>query len=74
MVKKNTAHTDHKALQWLFSIKDPEGQVARWIAQLSELVFEIKHRQGKKHQNADGLSRIPCRQWSKNYSRSEDSN
>ena len=60
--KKFTARTDHKALQWLFSIKDPEGQVARWITQLSEYDFQIIHREGKKHLNADGLSRIPCRQ------------
>ena len=59
---KFVARTDHKALQWLFSIKEPEGQIARWITQLSEFDFQIKHREGKKHQNADGMSRIPCRQ------------
>lgn len=60
--KKFLARTDHKALKWLFSIKDPEGQTARWVTQLSEYDFSIEHREGKRHRNADGMSRIPCRQ------------
>lgn len=42
--------------------KDPEGQVARWIEVLSSYQMTIEHRQGRSHGNADGLSRIPCRQ------------
>ena len=59
---KFIARTDHKALKWLFNIKEPEGQIARWITQLSEYEFDIEHREGKKHGNADGLSRLPCLQ------------
>ena len=35
------------------NFKDPEGQVAGWLEALTEYDFKIKHRSGKKHQNAD---------------------
>ena len=54
--------TDHGSLQWLFNFKDPEGQVARWLEALQELNFEIVHQNGRSHNNADALSRIPDRQ------------
>ena len=42
-----------------------EGQLARWLEELSQYDMEIVHRAGKYHSNADGLSRItdeisPC--------------
>ena len=52
--------TDHGALRWLFNIKEPMGQVARWLERLSEFNFEIQHRAGTQHGNSDGLSRRPC--------------
>ncbi|XP_076383753.1 uncharacterized protein LOC143261038 [Megalopta genalis] len=52
--------TDHAALRWLLSFKNPEGQVARWIERIQGYEFEVKHREGRLHQNADGLSRRPC--------------
>ena len=39
--------------------KHIEGQLARWLEELSSFDMEIIHRPGKKHCNADGLSRIP---------------
>ena len=54
--------TDHNALRWLQSFREPEGQVARWLELLSEFDFRVAHRAGVKHANADGLSRTPCRQ------------
>ena len=54
--------TDHGSLTWLRNFKEPEGQLARWLERLQELDFEIVHRRGKKHTNADALSRLPCRQ------------
>eukprot|EP00731_Ephydatia_muelleri_P013152 Em0007g462a len=56
--------TDHYALQWLRSFKEPEGQVARWLERLEEYEFTVQHRPGKKHGNADPLSRYPCHQCS----------
>ena len=49
--------TDHNALKWLKSFKEPQGQVARWIELLAEFNFVVQHRPGTKHGNADGLSR-----------------
>eukprot|EP00731_Ephydatia_muelleri_P013634 Em0007g944a len=42
--------------------KEPEGQLARWLERLQEYNFDVVHRQGLRHCNADALSRIPCRQ------------
>lgn len=36
-----------------------EGQLARWLEELSQYNMVIQHIPGKKHTNADGLSRIP---------------
>ena len=54
--------TDHGSLRWLRNFKDPEGQLARWLEVLQQFDFEVVHRPGRKHGNADALSRIPCRQ------------
>ncbi|CAG2235882.1 unnamed protein product [Mytilus edulis] len=51
--------TDHNSLTWLLNFKNIEGQLARWIEELSQYNMIIQHRAGKKHINADGLSRIP---------------
>ncbi|CAG4929464.1 unnamed protein product [Parnassius apollo] len=58
--RKFHLRTDHAALKWLLQFKNPEGQVARWIELLQEYDFEIEHRSGKSHGNADALSRRPC--------------
>ena len=57
-----TLRTDHGSLRWLQNFKEPEGQLARWLEKLQEYTFTIEHRQGKKHGNADALSRLPCNQ------------
>ena len=54
--------TDHAALRWLRSFKEPEGQIARWLETLDSYNFTLVHRPGKKHSNADALSRGPCAQ------------
>lgn len=54
--------TDHGSLRWLLKFKNPEGQLARWLEVISTYDMTIEHRPGKKHGNADALSRIPCNQ------------
>ena len=49
-------------MTWLKNFKSPEGQLARWIEKLQEYKFTIIHRPGRKHNNADALSRAPCQQ------------
>ena len=53
--------TDHRALLWLQNFKDVEGMLARWLTSLAEYNLTIEYREGKKHGNADGCSRIPVR-------------
>ena len=54
-----TVRTDHHSLVWLFRFRKLEGQLARWQEQLAQFDFQIVHRPGGKHSNADGLSRLP---------------
>ncbi len=50
--------TDHKALQWLMTMKKPSGKLYRWIMAIQGLNFKIEHRPGTSIQHADSLSRI----------------
>ena len=54
-----TVRTDHHSLIWLMNFKQIEGQLARWMEELSRFNMVINHRPGKKHINADALSRRP---------------
>merc|ERR1711893_323270 len=57
--KPFTIRTDHASLRWMMDQKEPEHQLARWYARLSGYKpFEFQHRPGKKHGNADSLSRL----------------
>ena len=51
--------TDHNSLRWLLNFKEPDGQLARWLEELSQYDMVVKHRPGRKHENADALSRMP---------------
>ena len=52
--------TDHGSLRWIMSFREPTDQTARWLEILSRFRFKIEHRAGRKHKNADALSRVPC--------------
>lgn len=54
-----TIYTDHNALKWLMTLKEPTGRLARWSVLLQQHDFEIKHRSGTTNGNADALSRRP---------------
>ena len=55
--------TDNSAVRYWMRIQsdsyDPQGQTARWMVRLAAFDFEIKHRPGKQHANADSMSRMP---------------
>ena len=55
--------SDHSALRFLQNTPEPMGQQARWLEVLQEYTFELQHRPGRNHGNADALSRRgPCKQ------------
>jgi hypothetical protein len=58
--------TDHTFLQWLKNFKEPYDQTARWLEILERFDYKIMHKPGKRHGNADGLSRQrwnQCGRW-----------
>ena len=57
--RKFTVYTDHSSLRWLMNIKDATGRLARWSLLLQQHDFDIVHRPGKIHGNADSLSGRP---------------
>lgn len=50
--------TDHKPLQWLFSLKEPNSKLIRWRLKLEEYDYEIIYKKGSLNKNADALSRV----------------
>lgn len=50
--------TDHKPLQWVMNLKEPNTRLTRWKLKLSEYNFTVVYRQGKSNANADALSRV----------------
>ena len=54
---------DHAALRWLHTMKDtieggPASRLMRWNMKLLEYDFEVEHKPGKIHTDADAVSRL----------------
>ncbi len=52
-----TLVTDHAALVTINESRTKNAKLARWAMRLANYDFTIKHRAGRVHNNADGLSR-----------------
>lgn len=50
--------TDHKPLQWLLNLREPNSRLTRWRLKLAEYNFTIIYKKGKANTNADALSRV----------------
>jgi transposase InsO family protein len=48
---------DHAALTWLRKTPEPMPQLARWLTFIEQFDYTVVHRAGKRHSNADSLSR-----------------
>ena len=44
-----TIKTDHQALKWLMSMKNPAPRLARWITRLEQYSFTIEYKKGVLH-------------------------
>ena len=54
---KFTVFSDHNPLQYLASLKDTHGRIARWMMFLQGFSFKVQYRPGKQNGNADALTR-----------------
>ncbi|UYV82178.1 hypothetical protein LAZ67_21001276 [Cordylochernes scorpioides] len=59
MGRKFTIFSDHHALQWLKTIKNPSGRLFRWSLRLSCYEYEVRYIKGSQQHEADLLSRNP---------------
>lgn len=50
--------TDNQALTYLLELALPKGRIARWVSEIQQFSFDITHRPGQRHQDADALSRL----------------
>ena len=57
--RKFTLVSDHDPLRYLRTAKDFSGRIWRWVLFLERFDYTVIHRAGKKHVNADALSRLP---------------
>ena len=49
--------TDHMALRWLMSVREPRGRLARWMMEIQDFSFQVKYSPGRTLVVPDALSR-----------------
>ena len=49
--------SDHHALKWLLSLKDPKGRLARWMMEIQDFDFKVVYAPGQELVVPDTLSR-----------------
>lgn len=59
--QKVLLRTDNADVSWVRSLKNPTGQTVRWLQEIETYDLTVTHRPGRSHQNADALSRNPCK-------------
>ena len=55
---KFVVRSDHKPMQYLFSLRDPTSKLSRMRMDLSEYDFVVEYLKGKDNVLADALSRV----------------
>nr|GEW93802.1 reverse transcriptase domain-containing protein [Tanacetum cinerariifolium] len=58
IMNKSILHTDHSALKFLFSKKDANARLLRWVLLLQEFDFKVLDMKGAENLMADHLSRL----------------
>ena len=59
--QKVKLRADNSAVSWIRTLKNPTGQVIRWLQYIETYDISVTHRPGRSHGNADALSFIPCK-------------
>lgn len=67
-----TIQTDCERLQWILTMKEATGKLARWQLRLSQFEFDITHRANVKHQATDAPSEINIKGKDRTPSNDED--
>lgn len=57
-----TLEMDHRALQWMYRMRDTNARITRWYLSMQPFKFEVHHVPGRDNVTADFLSRCPS--WS----------